>query len=104
MEYMINGGISTTINAVAIKNSGCAIEYNVDVIRVLIKAGAILNLRNKKGVTALEHAVLSGEIGVLKVLLAAGAGLCRGGRTLVSGQRGIPMATQHFTWPQVRIT
>lgn len=55
MEYMINGRISTLINAAAIKNSGCAVEYNEDVIRVLIKAVATVKLRNDEGVSASEH-------------------------------------------------
>lgn len=46
---------------------------HVDVIRVLLSAGAKVGLRNGKKILALEYAIVFGGAGAVKVLLAAGA-------------------------------
>ena len=50
-------------------------EGQVEVVKVLIQAGAQLKVKNKKGCTPLHKAAKEGQVEVVKVLIQAGAQL-----------------------------
>ena len=59
---------------------------NLEILRLLVAAGAILDLKSKQGLTALMYAVKNQNIPVAKELLLAGAdrnARDKGGRTVV---------------------
>ena len=59
---------------------------NLEVLRLLVAAGAILDLKSKQGLTALMYAVKNQNVPVAKELLLAGADRNvrdKGGRTVL---------------------
>jgi len=74
---------------------------NLEILRLLVAAGAILDLKSKQGLTALMYAVKNQNIPVAKELLLAGAdrnARDKGGRTVVElvGEQGCEEMVELF--------
>ena len=50
-----------------------AMEDQLDIVKVLLEAGANINVKNKKGQTALHVAIVGGFKRIIKILLEKGA-------------------------------
>ena len=74
---------------------------NLEILQLLVAAGAIVDLKSKQGLTALMYAVKNQNIPVAKELLLAGAdrnARDKGGRTVVelAGEQGCEEMVELF--------
>ena len=67
---MNNLGWTALLEAVILGDGG---SRHIDIVRLLVDAKADVNLADREGVTALEHARRKGQAEVARVLAVAGA-------------------------------
>ena len=69
-DHVNNLGWTALLEAVILGDGGAA---HTEIVRLLVEAGANVNIADRDGVTPLAHAKQSGYSGMVRILAAAGA-------------------------------
>ena len=69
-DHVNNLGWTALLEAVILGYGGAA---HTEIVRLLVEAGAGVNIADRDGVTPLAHAKKSGYSGMIRILSAAGA-------------------------------
>ena len=91
LEILLRRGVD--VNTLSKKDNATPLQIasvmgNLDIIIILLKKGALINLRNNAGLTALHYASLNGYLECVKYLIDNGADInakCINGNTPIMG-------------------